>query len=366
LFEPAALSELHSRHKETLGALVELEDRLNRRFFGMQNAVHGLILAVLTGEALVMIGPPGTAKSRLIRSFCNVVGLLDDSVFRKTDADNAESAGAKSATDQAAMTKSRERYFEYLLTQFTEPSELFGFFDLSKLFAADGSQREFKRQTDGMMQKAEVVFLDEVFNASSAILNALLTFMNERKFHDRGTITNTPLRLLVSATNQPPREEGLTAVYDRFLLRVWLSGVETKDVADLIRMGWSETHASRGAQAKGTVMTGVLDGVKDYQDDVDRMTDEGRLDVSLDPVLIAKLNDVITDLRKNHLSDMSNRRIIKFVGVILAEALVRHQRQGRTGSPAVEIDDLQVILDYSLDAQNRQAVDRMRQLLLGR
>lgn len=355
LFEREALTKLYAQHGDTLKSLNELENKLNARFFRMENAVHALILAALTGEALVMIGPPGTAKSRLIRSFCNLTGILGDSALQNTG--NAGPGG---------VDAKEERYFEYLLTQFTEPSELFGFFDLGKLFAANAQDRAFERQTEGMMQKAEVVFLDEVFNASSAILNALLTFMNERKFHDRGKIVRTPLRLLVSATNHTPRDEGLGAVYDRFLLRARLTEVQVDDLETLMRMGWNETHATHGAVADATVMKDLLNHLHRYQTDVDAMTNAGELTLQDDKGLILHLKDFVATLRRAELSRMSNRRIVKFMGIFLAEALLRHARAGQAGPPEVERRDLQVLLDFGLDTYDDGIVSRLREHLIGR
>ena len=159
MFDTDQLAILYKYHRSTLDALVALEIRLNQRFYGMERAIECMALAALTGEAMVMIGPPGTAKSRLVRSFCNLVGVL---------ADDALTISGGTETEEKD-----EKYFEYLLTQFTEPSELFGYYDMGKLL---GKEHIMSRADAGMMQKAEVVFLDEVFNASSAILNSLLTF----------------------------------------------------------------------------------------------------------------------------------------------------------------------------------------------
>jgi len=353
VFETKALAELFSQNEAAFADLVSLEDRLNARFFQMEGAVHALMLAALTGEALVMIGPPGTAKSRLIRSFCMMTGLLEPWT---------EKAGGAEVSE---IVRSR-RYFEYLLTQFTEPSELFGYFDLERMFAADPSRRGFVRATDGMMQTAEVVFLDEVFNASSAILNALLTFMNERRFHDRGRIFDTPLRLLVSATNHPPREEGLAAVYDRFLLRARLGETATGHFGELIAKGWNETHTAQGVGGDGAVMDKVLDHVRGYQDDVDRMTGAGELVFVEDLLVMGPLADMVVGLRNGDLTRMSNRRLIKFVGIIMADALLRHARNGGTGAPRIEPRDLQVILDYGLDAHDDGTVRKLRENLMGR
>ena len=135
MFDQKSIATLYEAHRKTLSSLVALEAALNGRFHNMQAAVECMMLAALTGEAMLMIGPPGTAKSRLVRSFCGLVGLIKDEALAK----NTQSDGA---------LQKNEKYFEYLLTQFTEPSELFGFYDLGKLFAAEASQRSFEREHD--------------------------------------------------------------------------------------------------------------------------------------------------------------------------------------------------------------------------
>ena len=348
MFDADKLAVLYKDHRSTLDALVELEKRLNQRFYGMERAVECMALAVLTGEAMVMIGPPGTAKSRLVRSFCNLVGVLDDAALNPSGGTTTE------AKD--------EKYFEYLLTQFTEPSELFGYFDLAKLFG----EHKMEKADAGMMQKAEVVFLDEVFNASSAILNSLLTFMNERKFHDRGMVHHTPMRLLFSATNQPPREEGLGAVYDRFLLRCRLDNVVPKpeSLAALVSAAWQETHDAPKSTAGDQPFANLLDGCDSYRNKVDALTHSGALKIQQDSPLFNRLADIVAELRRKELSQMSNRRLVKFSGVILASSLMRAAR-ANGDAPRIEPVDLAVILHFGLDAEDSGTVTKLLAHLLG-
>lgn len=347
MFDADKLALLYKDHLSTLSALVALEKRLNQRFYGMERAIECMVLAALTGEAMVMIGPPGTAKSRLVRSFCNLVGVLADD--------------ALTISGGTEIEKKDEKYFEYLLTQFTEPSELFGYYDLGKLFG----QHKMEKADAGMMQKAEVVFLDEVFNASSAILNSLLTFMNERKFHDRGMVHHTPMRLLFSATNQPPREEGLGAVYDRFLLRCRLDNVvpRPESLAALVSAAWQETHAHKGT-SDGQPFANLLDGCDAYRDKVDALTGSGDLNIRQDSPLFHRLADIVAELRRKELSQMSNRRLVKFSGVILASSLMRAAREG-SDAPKIEPVDLAVILHFGLDAEDSGTVTKLHAHLLG-
>src|SRR5262245_5328976 len=122
----------------------EVIEPLKNRFVGRDEVVELIALAVVAGEHLFLHGPPGTAKSALIRQFAGVV---------------------------------RGHYFEYLLTRFSEPNEIFGPIDLVKL-----REGTVATVTTGMLPEAEFVFLDELFNANSAILNNLLTVLNERVY----------------------------------------------------------------------------------------------------------------------------------------------------------------------------------------
>ncbi|MGA8513216.1 MAG: AAA family ATPase, partial [Burkholderiaceae bacterium] len=161
------------------GTLADLDRNLLER----DVPVRLLLLGALAGEHVLLIGPPGTAKSELARRLHRVF------------------SGA--------------RYFERLLTRFSVPEELFGPLSLKAL-----EQDRYERLTDGFLPTAQVAFLDEVFKANSAILNALLTLLNEREFDNGSGRLQVPLISVVGATNEVPEEEALHAFYDRFLLRV--------------------------------------------------------------------------------------------------------------------------------------------------
>ena len=196
VFDSTRVLEIVNAHYRTLQDLQRVHRDLDRRFAGLEDATLALILSAASGEPLLLIGPPGTAKSMLIKTFCELVGV-----------DREGSAS---------------RYFEYLLTPFTEPGELFGFYDPSKL-TKEGTLERI--HADSMMQSAHVVFLDEVFKGSSAILNALLSFMNERAFYDRGRRHSVPLQCLFAATNELPDSDELQAIWDRFTLRCRVDNV---------------------------------------------------------------------------------------------------------------------------------------------
>jgi len=167
---------------------------------GRDQLAELIVLAAVAGEHLLVIGPPGTAKSAVVRRV-------------------AQSMGG--------------RYFEYLLGRFTEPSELFGPVDLRKL-------REGTVETDvtGMLPEADVAFLDEVFLGSTAILNTLLGILNERRFRRGHTHIDCPLRVAVGAANGLPEDESLAAFADRFLLHLFIEPVPDHHLEAMLDGGW--------------------------------------------------------------------------------------------------------------------------------
>ncbi|WP_249675896.1 AAA family ATPase [Pseudomonas abieticivorans] len=167
---------------------------------GREQLAELIVLAAVAQEHILIVGPPGTAKSAVVRRVAQAMG---------------------------------GRYFEYLLGRFTEPSELFGSVDLQKL-------REGRVETDttGMLPEADIVFLDEVFLGSTAILNTLLGVLNERRFRRGHTQVDCPLRVCVGAANGLPDDEGLAAFGDRFLLHLFVESVPDHQLEAMLAGGW--------------------------------------------------------------------------------------------------------------------------------
>ena len=298
VFEPNIVKELARKHQHTFKALGEIEAALNGRFSDMKEPVHALILAVASGEPLLFVGPPGTAKSRLIRVFCDLADLIDLEKLQN-------GANGDESSD----------YFEYLLTPFTEPGELFGYYDIVE----KENIRHLERKENGMMQQAKVVYLDEVFNGSSAILNYILAFVNERVFNDRGQRKEVALQVLFGATTDVPQTSELRAIYDRFLLRCEVNNAKEnkQEIKSLLEKGWQETYSVHARKPH----PGLLDDLKRLRDDLKQETTKARLKVNMDDKFLGKLTQRVAYIREMGLSDMSNRRLVKMLNVMLIHAM---------------------------------------------
>lgn len=182
-----------------------LLDVLKSEYVGKDEVIDLLGICLVAGENLFLLGPPGTAKSALVRSLAS---RLDG------------------------------RVFDYLLTRFTEPSELFGPFDIRRLREGD-----LLTNTEGMLPEADVIFLDELLNANSAILNSLLMALNERVFRRGRETRRLGFVLTVGASNRLPEDDALAALFDRFLLRVRSDNVPAEMLTSVLEAGWKLQQA---------------------------------------------------------------------------------------------------------------------------
>ena len=168
--------------REHIAQLIEL---MSQGLYEKEHIMAVALLSAIAGESIFLLGPPGTAKSMVARRLKHV--------FK----------GAKS--------------FEYLMSRFSTPDEIFGPVSISKLKNED----KYERLVDGYLPDAEVVFLDEIWKAGPAIQNALLTAINERIFKNGSETLHLPMKALIAASNELPTEdEGLEALWDRFLVRM--------------------------------------------------------------------------------------------------------------------------------------------------
>ncbi len=275
--------------------VTEVLTPLKAAFVGKDEVIDLLGVCLAGGENLFILGPPGTAKSALVHE-----------LGRRIEG----------------------RVFDYLLTRFTEPNELFGPFDIRKL-----REGELVTNTEGMLPEASLVFLDELLNANSAILNSLLMVLNERVFRRGRETRKLPLLMVVGASNRLPEDDALAALFDRFLLRVHCDNVGDEQLADVLEAGWRLDSGQLHRQ--GSLSVEELYALQRQLNDVDV--------ISVRPQYV----ELIRKLRKAGIP-VSDRRAVKLQRLAAASALLCGRRQANA-------TDLWV-LRYIWDADEQREV----------
>ncbi|MGN7478240.1 AAA family ATPase [Solibacillus silvestris] len=203
-----------------------IQQQLNESFYDREEEVQALLIAMLSRQHILFIGPAGTGKSVL----SSMLGQIVDG----------------------------SQYFQHLLTPFSTPEELFGVLSLKDL-----EQGIYKRNIMNMLPEAHFAFIDEIFKANSAILNSLLTLINERVYYNNGIPISSPLLTIVGSSNEYIEEgEGLEALFDRFLLRYEVNYIRGEET--FISMLKDESDAE--------VLKMTMDELYDHQQNVARIS----------------------------------------------------------------------------------------------
>ena len=284
--------------------LKKIRDELRQAFLERGDLIDGALAALLASHHVLIVGPPGSAKS-----------MLADEICRRIEGAN---------------------YFQWLLTRFTTPEEIFGAVSLKAL-----EQDDYRRVTDHKLPEAHIAFLDEIFKANSSILNAILTLINERLFHNGKEVAPVPLLTLFGASNELPEEEELTALYDRFLLRFVVNYI-AEDFR-FLRMLESQSQTSR------TSLT--LSELRELQQHVRQ--------VALPAHVYRSIADIRRELNKKNIL-ASDRRYRQSLSLLQARAYLE-------GQPEVAEKDL-FFLEHVLwrdPGEHEQVRATIRELLLG-
>jgi MoxR-like ATPase len=265
-------------------------------------------LCAAAQEPLLFVGPPGTAKSDLVVKFVESLGLGEGD------------------------------YFEYMLTRFTEPSEILGPIDIDLL-----KQGRFVRRTKSRLPEAKVAFLDEIFKSNSAILNTLLTIVNERKYYQDGEPTPVALRMLFAATNEIPAQTELDALADRFILKIETHPVKDTHFTELIDAGVINDVYRATAQrpwVRGTVTYQDYLKFKHFMDLSMGEAGSGAADRArwFPPAVFAEFRRIVRALETEDRVMVSDRKLVKLYRLLRTRAFLL-----RAG--AVTHDDL-VLLCY--------------------
>jgi MoxR-like ATPase len=253
---------------------------MEQHFLDKQEIVRLMLITVVAGEHMLLIGPPGTAKSAMVRTFAKLVDA---------------------------------RYFDYLLTRFTEPNELFGPVDI-KAFR----EGTYTRKTDGMLPEAEIVFLDEIFRSNSAILNSLLTLLNERRFSNGARMMDVPLLSMFGASNEVPNDDNLSAIFDRFLIRAVSDNLDSYHFHNLVTKGLANEAVRLSGKNEVKPLLGARD-LHELHHHYDR-----HLQFSED--FLSKYKGLVFQIRSEGIS-ISDRRVVKLLKLFAASAIVDGREQ---------------------------------------
>lgn len=247
---------------------------LKETFVGKDDIIDLMGICLVGRENLFLLGPPGTAKSAMVRELARLI---------------------------------EGKSFEYLLTRFTEPNELFGPFDIRRLREGD-----LVTNTEGMLPEASLIFLDELLNANSAILNSLLMVLNEKIFRRGRETRDLPALMIVGASNHLPEDEALQALFDRFLMRVRCDNVDPQHLNAVLNAGWKLEQKTSAERPSITT-----ESIRDIQ----RMTAM----VNLEDIRAVYI-DLVGKLR-NAGVQVSDRRAVKLQRLIAASALLCKRTQ---------------------------------------
>lgn len=224
--------------------ILKIEKELNDVYFERREVIRGLLVGLLTQQHVLLLGPPGTAKSMLANDICSRIG---------------------------------GQYFQWLLARTSTPEELFGPISLKAL-----EEDSYRRVTAGKLPEANVAFIDEIFKCNSAVLNTMLSVLNERLFFNDGAPANVPLEMAVGASNELPEDrEELGALWDRFLLRYVVDYV--KDPQNFEKLLTAEDNGAAvtclkknelkraRAEVDAVDISGIVSGVRELRREIGKL-----------------------------------------------------------------------------------------------
>lgn len=286
---------------ESIKAEVEtLRQRINKMRFALsqyfvekEEIIDLMVICTLAQEPLLIVGKPGTAKSDLIIKFVQALGLKE------------------------------QEYFEYMLTKFTEPGEIIGPIDINQL-----KEGRYFRRVEGKLPECKIAFLDEIFKSNSAILNTLLTIINERKYYQDGKPVPVDLRMLFAATNEIPEFSELGALRDRFTMKVESQSVRGAHFEALLEKGLRNESYKAFNQRPWANISNLEDflKLKVYLSHLmsHSQQSEGGLDRYFPQEVFMLFKRIIKTLEQEDQIELSDRKVIKLYKLIRARAFLFH------------------------------------------
>ena len=316
-----------TKHHDRIAAL---KKALSEGLYEKDEALRLALLAAIAGESIFFLGAPGCAKSMVAR--------------RVVQAFKADGAGSV-------------QYFETLLNQFSTPEDVFGNISLKALNGeGESGKEEYRRLTENMLPEADVAFIDEIWKASPAILNTLLTIINERKFHNGSKVQNVPLKALLAASNElPAKDRGLEALYDRFIIRLPIGFIQNEDsFFDMVEGSTSEFELSD--EIKKLQISN--EDLKNWKTQIDavQLSEEARAVISAIRKELTAQNETLSEEEKaaGEAFAIGDRRWKKIVHILKTSAFLNDRTE-------VDLMDCQLI-EYCIWGTEKQQ-KKVRQIV---
>lgn len=302
------INEIQKEVDQIRDRIQNMRRSLKSYFVNKSDLIDLMITCMLGQEPILLVGKPGTAKSDLVVKFCQAMGVSGDD------------------------------YFEYMLTKFTEPSEIVGPIDIQEL-----KNGRYLRKIGGKLPIARVAFLDEIFKSNSAILNTLLTVINERKFYQDGRPEPINMIMLFAATNEIPEFSELGALRDRFAIKVKSDSVSEQNFDELIVKGLQNENYKSYNQKPWASICDIIEfeKLKFYidtimQKNLEACDPSNYKDPYFSEELYTLFKRIIRTLSKEHKLEISDRKIIKLYKIIRIRAMLFH-------GGSVKKEDLQLL-----------------------
>ena len=303
-------TKIHERIKSLISGL-------NEGLYEKEDAVRLGLLTAIAGESIFFLGAPGCAKSMIARRIAKAF---------KSDGDKPV------------------KYFETLLNQFSTPEDVFGNISLKALNGEiedeNGNKKEeYRRLTENMLPEADIAFLDEIWKAGPAILNTLLTIVNERKFHNGSKVMDVPLKALFAASNElPAKDRSLEALYDRFVLRLCVGFIADEDsFFDMVNESSSSNFELSDTIKELQISNKELEDWKRQIDSVN-LSEAVRAVISAIRKELTVQNEALSEEDKNNgeLFEVGDRRWKKIVRILKTSAFLNDRTE-------VDLMDCQLI-----------------------
>lgn len=299
-------TKVHERIKSLISGL-------NEGLHEKEEAIRLALLTAIAGESIFFLGAPGCAKSMIARRIAKAF---------KSDGDKPV------------------KYFETLLNQFSTPEDVFGNISLKALNGeVESGKEEYRRLTENMLPEADIAFLDEIWKAGPAILNTLLTIVNERKFHNGSKVMDVPLKTLFAASNElPAKNRSLEALYDRFVLRLCVGFIADEDsFFDMVNEPSTSNFELSEEIKKLQISNEELNDWKNQIDSVN-LSEASRAVISAIRKELTVQNEALSeeDKNKGELFEVGDRRWKKIVRILKTSAFLNDRTE-------VDLMDCQLI-----------------------